>query len=991
MTDKTKPWPSVPSSSGATTYCSGGIGNGAEGAKNLWIKTGCNWKLHIGTYNARTLSSDSRTTEFETELTKIKFDIIGICETRWKGEGCITLKESGHNVYYKGGDTHQRGVGFVVHKNIAGNIKSFKGVSDRVAQITIKINKKYHLNAIMAYLPTGSHTDEECEAVYEEIEQLFTTSTAHYNIIMGDFNAKIGSAKSGESCVGHFGYGNRNHRGDTLVNFCERHRLKVMNTFYKKNQNRRWTWISPNGETKNEIDYFLTDKPLIFNDVSVLNNFNTGSDHRLVRATLTINTKLERSRIMRRSKKPNLLALSEKTCEFQLLLSNRFDALEHLASNDDLSEDCDKVTNIILDSAVETAGRGKPPKPDKLSITTKQLREKRRQMKRGGTSTQNIEYIELCKTIRRNMDEEINNYNEEEQLKALEENKGLRKIKRKQCLGREQITTLKEEDGSLIQDSDRLVKRCEEFYSELYSTRRPQDDPFLNHQESSTTTPPNILPSEVKAAINRLKRDKAPGEDNITAGLLQDGGEPVIRELTRLFNRCLTEGKVPHNWKNATVVIIHKKGDKADIKNYRPISLLPIIYKTFSHILLKRMLPALDQHQPREQAGFRSGYSTIDHLQVVSQLQEKANEYNIPLCFAFVDYEKAFDSIEYTPMFNALEHQGVDPAYIKIIRDLYYEATSTLKLHKDSDKITLQRGARQGDNISPRLFTACLQDAILGHTEWDDCGINIDGEQLVHLDFADDIILMAHSPQELEKMLKDINDKSKPVGLNMHLGKTKVMFNEHITPEDITVNGTTIEMVDKYVYLGRTITESGDLLPEIKRRITLGWVAFGKVDNIMRSKKASMKIKKKVLNEYILPVMTYGCETWALNNAMEEMLAIAQRKMERIMLGITLRDRKQNTWIRQQTGVKDIIKVIRSSKHRWAGHVARFTDNRWTSRATEWTPRQWKRSRGRPKTRWRDDLTKHLGTTWPRLARNRERWKQSREGFLQQERIHPGS
>ena len=62
-----------------------------------------------------------------------------------------------------------------------------------------------------------------------------------------------------------------------------------------------------------------------------------------------------------------------------------------------------------------------------------------------------------------------------------------------------------------------------------------------------------------------------------------------------------------------------------------------------------------------------------------------------------------------------------------------------------------------------------------------------------------------------------------------------------------------------------------------------------------------MKIKRKVHDEYILPVMTYGCETWALNNAMTEN---AQRKMKRIMLGITLRDRKQNTWIRQETWCK---------------------------------------------------------------------------------------
>ena len=234
-------------------------------------------------------------------------------------------------------------------------------------------------------------------------------------------------------------------------------------------------------------------------------------------------------------------------------------------------------------------------------------------------------------------------------------------------------------------------------------------------------------------------------------------------------------------------------------------------------------------------------------------------------------------------------------------------------------------------------------------------------------------------------MLTDIHTTSNPVGLKMHLGKTKVMFNDHVTPTNITVAGTTIDQVDSYIYLGRKLTQNGDLLPEIKRRIALGWSAFGQVDNIMRSKKATMKIKRKVFNEYILPVMTYGSETWALSKSMETMLAVAQRKMERIMIGITLRDRRRNTWIRQQTKVTDVIATIRRSKHRWAGHISKLKDNRWTIRTTEWTPRDWRRPRGRPKERWHDDLIRHLGPRWPQLARDRVRWRDVREGFLLRE------
>ena len=133
-----------------------------------------------------------------------------------------------------------------------------------------------------------------------------------------------------------------------------------------------------------------------------------------------------------------------------------------------------------------------------------------------------------------------------------------------------------------------------------------------------------------------------------------------------------------------------------------------------------------------------------------------------------------------------------------------------------------------------------------------------------------------------------------------------------------------------------TIPDFGDLLPDISfwKRTALGWAAFGKVGNIMRGRKGSRNIKRKIHDEYILPVMTYGCETWALNNAMMEKLAVAQRKMERIMPSITLRDRKRKTWTRQETSVSDTTNTIRKAKHRWAGHIARLFDNRWTIRAT---------------------------------------------------------
>ena len=138
------------------------------------------------------------------------------------------------------------------------------------------------------------------------------------------------------------------------------------------------------------------------------------------------------------------------------------------------------------------------------------------------------------------------------------------------------------------------------------------------------------------------------------------------------------------------MVLLHKKGNTSDIKNYRPISMLPMIYKMFSHIHLQHILWTVEFHQPREQASFRSGFSMIDLLHVVNQLQEKVHENSIPLCFVFVEYEKAFNSIEFKPIFHAPKNHGVDKVYLNIIKHLYHEAMSMIHLHTGSKKIRLQ-------------------------------------------------------------------------------------------------------------------------------------------------------------------------------------------------------------------------------------------------------------------------------------------------------------
>ena len=307
-------------------------------------------------------------------------------------------------------------------------------------------------------------------------------------------------------------------------------------------------------------------------------------------------------------------------------------------------------------------------------------------------------------------------------------------------------------------------------------------------------------------------------------------------------------------------------------KNYRPICLLSNIYKLFTKILTARMEKILDENQPREQAGFRGGYSTTDHVHVINQLKENCREFNIPLCIAFIDYEKAFDSVQTQTILSSLQDQGIEDAYIQLMKDIYTDSSVTVYLHKEIEKINIKTGVRQWDTISPKLFTSTLE-SIFRRLNWENKGLKIDGEYLNHLRFADDIFLCTDTPQELYIMLQELCEESNLSGLRMNISKTKKMVEDN-TP--IYVNNTQIENVESYVYLGQLFSlRDKNQDKEILRRITAGWTAYAKHRDIFKSNFA-ICLKRKVYNSCVLPAMTNGAETWSLTKQAQKKLAAAQ-------------------------------------------------------------------------------------------------------------------
>ena len=392
---------------------------------------------------------------------------------------------------------------------------------------------------------------------------------------------------------------------------------------------------------------------------------------------------------------------------------------------------------------------------------------------------------------------------------------------------------------------------------------------------------------EVNVAIRRLRPRRAPGPDGLhpECYILS----PVVFRyfLAQLFTACFNGPAVPKQWMHSFVVMIPKSQAKplTDLTNYRPISLTNINYKLYATILRARLQLIAEQYLRPTQFGFRSGRSVSQPVHVIRQILQLHERQQLPLHLVFLDWSKAFDSVPHDKILYALSSLDVPEPLANAIMSLY--ASPTFQVHDSgftSDVHQQLGGVRQGCPLSPYLFVLCMS-ALFRHVElfYESHFSQIAGVinrpfPLWDLQYADDTVLLAHSPIALTRLLHTLQILALDFGLELNFSKCehialhsceRIRFCPDLNSEQCPCNlcfGSTepsnlVTLVTSASYLGAHVNDTDSSAEHIKNCLSKATAAAKLLGPFFRNQCISPSFRLLVYQSVVQSILLFTIES----------------------------------------------------------------------------------------------------------------------------------
>ena len=435
---------------------------------------------------------------------------------------------------------------------------------------------------------------------------------------------------------------------------------------------------------------------------------------------------------------------------------------------------------------------------------------------------------------------------------------------------------------------------------------------------------------EVKEAILNMRNNRSPGSDGLTPEFYKHFFDDIINPYLNMIEETAVHGELAESMKEAILALIFKKGDRHLLKNYRPISLTNYDYKILAYVLARRMQKVIKSIVNEDQSGYIKGRFIGCNIRTIEDIIDYTENYNLMGSVICLDFEKAFDSVNWYFMLSALQKFNFGDIFIKWIKILYNKPSIRCKNNGwISESFRAERGIRQGCPVSALLFLLVAEImAIQIRNESEIKGFKISGETFKLTHYADDTTLLLSDLNSIENTINLISNFSQVSGLRLNISKCEGMWlgkedrpvksycginftNEPIKCLGLYIGGN--EKLREDLNWTKKLSKFDKLLERWKeRKLTI----FGKVIILK-----ALAVSQLVFNFNLLPVPTN-----IINRINRSMYNFLWNANDRIRRNVLISNR-QNGGI----AMVDLECKVKALKAAWVSRIFLNINAKWTS------------------------------------------------------------
>ena len=746
--------------------------------------------------NVRGINQTRKRRQLFRWLHNNKFDIIFLQETySTKSIETVWKSEWGGDVYYSHGTNHSRGTMILFNPKLPIHVDDI--IADENGRFLL-LKATVHdteFQLCNIYSPNNS-TDQK--DFYSNLLNILKHRSDHKMIVGGDFNCALTPCDK----IGGSDVNKKNNVISEIRNLCSS--LKLLDVWRCQHPNQQqFTWRDKAFKVQCRLDYWMVSedlKPLAL-DTNIKNS--TLTDHSAITLTIQSQDYVRRGpgfwKINNSLLKDNnfIDQLSEKIPQFK-------DKYSYLS---DKGLAWDMIKMEIRGFCVQYSKR---KNRERRNIEKELSGRMERLMKILETNRSKENIIELYR-----LRSELNKIAEYRTNGAIIRSRtrwhehGEKNTKYFLNLEKRQhsnsfIARLKTQDDQEITQANEILECQKKFYTDLYiavPTDRSYDKTFfddakhirLSDAEQTDLEKP-LTKEECFKTLKECAKNKCPGSDGLSVEFYLHFWPLLGDEMVSSFDYAFTHGKLNITQKQGIIKVVPKKRkNRLYLENWRPISLLNIDYKIAAKAIASRLSKVLPKIINDDQTGYIQGRYIGQNIRLIQDIMKVTSLENIPGLAIFIDFKKAFDSLDWNFLNKTLQSFNLGPYIQKWVKTFYTDISSCVVNNGyASEFFHPQRGVRQGCPLSGILFVLCaeiLANAIRNNQYIK--GIKIHDKEFKISQYADDTTAFVSDITSAEKLFEILNAFQLSSGLEVNKSKTEAMWlgalrHNPEAPSDIT-------------------------------------------------------------------------------------------------------------------------------------------------------------------------------------------------------------